>query len=47
MKIYKYNFFGLTFARFRISTVKKVDSNLIASIEIFPDDISKEAETQI
>ena len=31
-KIYKYNFFGLTFARFRISTINKVDGNLIASV---------------
>ena len=32
VKIYKFNFFGLTFARFRISTLKKSDSNFIASI---------------
>ena len=31
-KIFKFNFFGLTFARFRISTMKKVDGNWIASI---------------
>lgn len=47
MKIFRYNFFGLIFARFRISTLKKQDSNLIGSIEIFPDDISKEAELEI
>jgi hypothetical protein len=46
-KVYKFNFYGLTFARFRISSIKKTETgskyetNIIASIEIFPDDISK------
>ena len=46
-KIFKFNFFGLTFARFRISTLKKVEGNWIASVEIFPDELSKESEAQI
>lgn len=40
-KVYKFNFYGLTFARFRVLSVNKVEGNMIGTIEIFPDDVSK------
>lgn len=47
-KIYKYTLYGLTFARFRISTIKKTDAGgYIAVVDIFTDEISKEVELQI
>ncbi len=41
-KVFKFTFFGLTFARFRIASVKKVDGNFIATVDIFSDEVSKE-----
>lgn len=46
-KVYRLNLFGLTFARFRIISMKPIEGLFIASVEIFQDEIAKEVEANI
>ena len=40
-KIYKLNLYGLTFARFRIVSMKAIEGFFIATVEIYQDEITK------
>lgn len=36
-KLFKFTYFGLAFARFRIMSVNKLNDNFVATAEIFAD----------